>query len=252
VTSELPTNGRNGVSQEMSRILRPDIHSSLHGIDGGYVDTLGERDALGPHVGQRAFHSKVLALIYERIWRPGTARLFFGARMRESRERRVLLDMLRLTSEERVVDVGCGPGNYTRPLAKIVHDGLVVGVDASVPMLSRAVRKGDDPNLVYVRGDAGALPFVDRSFDAACCVGVLHVIENPMAALDEMTRVLSPGGRLSILTTCGKERSKRSRGGIVIFRRGDVTRALAERGFVDVRQRVVRRGQFVAGSLPSS
>ena len=47
-------------------------------LDGDYLDVLGERDAMGPHLGQQVFRSKVLPKIYERFWRPAVSFVFLG------------------------------------------------------------------------------------------------------------------------------------------------------------------------------
>ena len=115
----------------------------------------------------------------------------------------IAADMLALGPGERVLDVGCGPGNFTRRFAPVVGDGLVVGLDASRTMLAGRRRAGA-LNIAYVRGDAGALPFRAASFDGICCFAALYLIEEPMRAIDEMVRVLAPGGRLALLSSCNR------------------------------------------------
>jgi SAM-dependent methyltransferase len=214
----------------------------------GYIDALGERDALGPHQSQQAFGRKALPPVYERIWRPLTARVFFGLTgPRAATEREMTVEMLDLSAEDRVLDVGCGPGNYTRRLAQDAPNGLTVGIDASAAMVTAATKRENPPNIVYARADASALPFRDEAFDVVCCVGVIHMTSNPMAALDEMVRVLAPGGRLAIVATCGRKGSATHvRKGITVFSRDQLTGALIDHGLVDVGQRVIRRGQFVS------
>ena len=53
-----------------------------------------------------------------------------------------------------------------------------------------------------MRGDAVELPFRDASFDAVCCFAALHLFAEPFVALDHMARVLTPGGRIAIFTSC--------------------------------------------------
>jgi SAM-dependent methyltransferase len=218
----------------------------------GYVDVLGSADPIGPHRGQQVFRKRVLVSIYERLWRPIVARFFFGLRgPRAAAELRLTVKMLEVSPGDRLIDVGCGPGNYTRGLAEAAGDGLVVGIDASEAMVAAAAKRGGGASLAYVRGDASALPFVDGQFDGACCVGVIHLIEDPMAALDEIVRVLSPGGRLTIAATCGREgASVRVRGGMTIFARNELTEELSARGCIEIGQRVIGRGQIVSARKP--
>src|SRR5579859_3117217 len=169
----------------------------------GYLDVIGEEDPTGAHPGQRWMASSTLPLIYERLWRPVGGRLLMGLSGPSMEgERRAAVAMLALAGSERVLDVGCGPGNLTRPLARAVGEGMVVGLDASRTMLARAVLETRSPNIAYVRGDASALPFRDGSFDAVCCFAALYLIERPMEALEEMVRVLASGGRLALLASC--------------------------------------------------
>jgi SAM-dependent methyltransferase len=87
-----------------------------------------------------------------------------------------------------VVEVGVGTGRVAAPLAE---RGLrLTGVDASAGMLARAREKQVDP---LVRASAYALPFCDAAFDAALFVHVLHLLEQPRAAIREGCRVARKG-----------------------------------------------------------
>jgi SAM-dependent methyltransferase len=226
----------------------------------GYLDLLGDEDPTGSHPGQRLMASRVLPLIYEGLWRPLGGRLLMGAMGPGMRgEHRVALEMLSLSGGERVLDVGCGTGNFTRTFARAAGDGVVVGLDASRTMLARAVRETDSDNVAYLRGDAGALPFGDGSFDAICCFAALYLIERPMRAVDEIVRVLAPGGRIALLSSCNRgplpasinSPLVRSLTGVRVFGRDELTRALTARGLVDVQQHVSGLAQFVAARKPT-
>jgi ubiquinone/menaquinone biosynthesis C-methylase UbiE len=162
-----------------------------------------------------------------------------------------------------VLDIACGPGNFSREFARAVGEtGLVVGIDASRPMLERAVRDvsaaGVD-NLAFVHGDAVGLPFRDQSFDAVCCFAAFHLFDDPFKALDQMRRVLTPGGRIALFTTChGSSAPLRTfesvmerRSGMRMFEPKEITGALERRGFIDIRQRISGFTQFVGGRLAS-
>jgi SAM-dependent methyltransferase len=251
--NHLAQSSSNGV-KEMITLLQPVVDGVSPQLTAGYVDVLAGHDAMGPHRGQQVFHKKFLAFVYERLWRPIVSRAFFGLfGPGPAAERRLALEMLDVSSGDRVIDVGCGPGNYTRDLAVAAGDGLVVGIDASGAMVAAAAKRSSRPNTAYLRGDACALPFEDGTFDAACSVGVIHMIEKPMLALEEIVRVLAPGGRLMIVVSCaGEGRPGRSKNGVTVFARNEVTDWLRERGFVDIDQRVVRRGQFVSARKPAT
>ena len=163
-------------------------------LQDGYLDLLGDEDPTGSTPGPALDGQPCAAPIYERLWRPLGGRLLMGAAGPGMRgEHRIALEMLALAGGEQVLDVACGPGNFTRSFAQAAGDGLVVGLDASRTMLARAVQETDADNVAYLRGDACALPFRDASFDAICCFAALYLIECPMRALDEIARVLSAG-----------------------------------------------------------
>ncbi|HXR29269.1 MAG TPA: methyltransferase domain-containing protein [Solirubrobacteraceae bacterium] len=220
----------------------------------GYLDLLGEQDPTGPHPGQQWMASRALPLIYERLWRPLGGRLLMGVTGPDPHaEQRLALEMLALGAGERVLDVGCGPGNFTRTFARSAGDGLVVGLDASRTMLARAVADTHEQNTAYIRGDACALPFRDASFDAVCCFAALYLIEHPMRALDEIVRVLAPGGRVALLASCSRgplpagvtSPLVKALTGVRMFGREELTGPLAAHGLGEIEQRVTGLAQFV-------
>jgi demethylmenaquinone methyltransferase / 2-methoxy-6-polyprenyl-1,4-benzoquinol methylase len=95
---------------------------------------------------------------------------------------------------ERILDIACGTGTSTVPLAK--SGATVVGVDFSPAMIAEAVRK--HPKLEFREADAMKLPFGDDEFDAVTISFGLRNVQQPKVALAEMYRVLKPGGRLVV------------------------------------------------------
>src|SRR4051794_26548666 len=134
--------------------------------------------------------SAVVPRIYEHVWRPVLAPLLMAGRRDE---RALALDMLAIGAGDSVLDVGCGPGNFTRAFARASGDGLVVGLDASRTMLEQAAREANPPNVRYVRADAAAVPFRDASFAAVCCFAALYFISRPFAVVRPLsgTRVFA-------------------------------------------------------------
>jgi ubiquinone/menaquinone biosynthesis C-methylase UbiE len=112
-------------------------------------------------------------------------------------------------------------------------------------------------NVVLIRGDATALPFADASFDAVCCFAALHLFADPFAALDQMRRMLAPGGRIALMTSVRRRLTARAlkpvieRGsGMRLFESDEIVSALEQRGLTGIHQRLAGTVQFVGGRLP--
>ena len=103
---------------------------------------------------------------------------------------------------ERVVDVGCGAGIDSLIAAKKVgSEGRVIGVDMTPSMLEkarRAARETGLENVEFRQGYAEALPVEDGWADVVISNGVLNLMPDKAATLEEMSRVLKPEGRLQI------------------------------------------------------
>jgi SAM-dependent methyltransferase len=107
-----------------------------------------------------------------------------------------------LAPGEHVVDVGCGAGIDTLIAAKMVGPtGTVVGVDMTPAMLDKArtnAAAAGFTNTRFHQGLAELLPVEDRWADIVISNGVLNLFPDKFGALQEMARVLRPGGRLQI------------------------------------------------------
>ena len=231
----------------------------------GYLDLLGVevagRDDQPRTPAQWAMRNGVVAAVYQRGWRAGL-NLAMGLRgPSPEQERREAVRVLELGGEQRVLDVACGPGNFTHVFAAaLTGDGLAVGLDASRPMLDEAVARNVVPRAAYLRADARRVPFPDASFDAVCCYAALYLVPEPFSVLVEMLRVLAPGGRIALMTSYrgswAPERALRSAvgaaAGMRLFERDELTGVLAAGGLVDIRQRVHGAMQFVEARRPLS
>ena len=109
----------------------------------------------------------------------------------------LVLDLAIRSGDEVVVDVGCGNGAYLAELARRRHHGFVVGVDLSRGMLEAAHRA--TPAAHLATADACALPLRDACADLALAMHMLYHVLEPARAVDEMRRVLTPGGRLVVV-----------------------------------------------------
>ena len=91
---------------------------------------------------------------------------------------------------KQILDVGCGPGLFSAPLAK---ENQLVGIDLSLEMLKLA-----RPELVPVRGEGALLPFKNHSFDVVLAIEVLQHFGEPAPLLREILRVIKPGGQVVV------------------------------------------------------
>jgi ubiquinone/menaquinone biosynthesis C-methylase UbiE len=243
-------------------LLEPGARERGRLAPGGYFDLLGPEPPGSTGLAQDLMLTGVVPRIYERWWRPALGRVakgVFGPGMPD--EHRIARLLLGLSPGDGVLDVACGTGNFTRDFARAVGtDGLVVGIDVSETMLTRAVADTAAAGLdqaAYIRGDAQELPFRDQSFDAVCCFAAFHLFADPMRALDRMKEVLTPGGRIALFTSVrGRSAPVRTveslltaRSGARMFEQDEVVRALERRGFVDIQQRITGITQFVGGRL---
>jgi len=103
---------------------------------------------------------------------------------------------------QQVVDVGSGAGIDSLIAANMVGtDGHVVGVDMTAAMLEKARSASAEAsieNVEFREGYGEALPVADEWADLVISNGVLNLMPDKLAALQEMARVLQPGGRLQI------------------------------------------------------
>jgi SAM-dependent methyltransferase len=110
-----------------------------------------------------------------------------------------------LSSGDRVLDAGCGPGAITLGLAQAVGPhGLVVGVDAEPSQVEAARRAAHAAGVVNVRfevGRAESLARPDAAFDAALAHGLIEHLAEPLTAVRELRRVVRPGGLVALCSS---------------------------------------------------
>ncbi|AZM53067.1 SAM-dependent methyltransferase [Streptomyces sp. WAC 01529] len=119
---------------------------------------------------------------------------------RTLRQARILADALGPATARAatVLDIGCGDGSAAATAAPLLAGHRVIGVDWSQDALKRA-----HAHLPYVvRGELtdGGLPFADGAADAVLFSEVIEHLVDPDSALDELRRVLRPGGHLMLST----------------------------------------------------
>ena len=252
-----------GRALERARALATTDAGNALELRDGYLDDVGGFLPKSTGSVQDIMLTGALPKVYERWWRPAWGRIAKGVRGPSMEdEHRIARRLLELHPGDAVLDVACGTGNFTRRFARAVGpEGLAVGVDLSETMLARAVRDtrsaGLDHQAAYVRAGAEKLPFLDHTFDAACCFAGLNLMADPHAAIADMARVLAPGGRIALFTSA-QFRTPGLRlwqtlatvpSGMTMFGQDELTGALAANGFEDVRVLLSGTTQFVGGVL---
>ncbi|PQM49184.1 Demethylmenaquinone methyltransferase [Mycobacterium talmoniae] len=236
------------------QLLDPDRCPRIDTADHGYFDVLGDGAPPVYNLAQQLMHTRIYSAAYQ-VARPIGLKLASGLRApgRDADRARVSA-WLGLRSGSTVIDIGCGPGNFTGWFGtQVAPDGLAVGVDASPAMLRRAVADNSGGCVAYLRGDAENLPFADGVADAVSCLAALYLINNPSQAVSELTRVLKPGGRVVILTSLipgGTRTPVRSAvldtlSGIRWFGRHEVTTLLGDAGCTGIEQHIDGLAQTV-------
>lgn len=103
-----------------------------------------------------------------------------------------------LKSPMRLLDFGCGPGTITVDLAEhLLPDGSVVGIDSSEEVIDQAQSNADEKgvtNIEFAVNSVYDTGYSDDSFDAAYAHQVLQHLSEPVRALNEVRRILRPGG----------------------------------------------------------
>jgi ubiquinone/menaquinone biosynthesis C-methylase UbiE len=114
----------------------------------------------------------------------------------------VVLPQMELSSNERVVDLGCGDGWACRSLAAVIPEGLVIGLDASNDLVRNARAKSVDfENIIYIWGNAEQIPWQADFFTAGLCIDSLAAFADPLRSLRELHRVLVPCGRVWMIAS---------------------------------------------------
>ena len=117
--------------------------------------------------------------------------------------RRLAVRRMRFLRTNRFLDVACGTGDLGIEAAAHYSPISVVGLDFVKEMTDAAARKaqakGLSSRIVFVNGDATALPFPDNNFDVAGIAFGIRNIPDRMRALREMMRVIVPGGQVMVL-----------------------------------------------------
>ncbi|MBU7001700.1 MAG: methyltransferase domain-containing protein [Theionarchaea archaeon] len=199
--------------------------------------------------------------VYESwFWRSGPyGNIVFGISFDD--EFKLISNIHQIKGKKSLVDIACGPGIYSRPFARQLNEGTVVGLDLSMPMLEYASTKAQHiNNLFFIHGDAQDLPFFENSLDGANCCGALHLFPDIPRTLKGVLRVLKPGAHFTVATVKVPNIGPVSRklsywyhryGGVKSFVPEELERLFGEAGFTDfVCHHAVRWWTIVSAQKP--
>jgi len=102
-------------------------------------------------------------------------------------------------SATRVLDVATGTAAVAIELARAVPGRTVVGIDQSPEMLATARERAHGLPIELLEGRAESLPFADGEFDALTFTYLLRYVDDPLATMRELARVVRPGGTVAML-----------------------------------------------------
>jgi SAM-dependent methyltransferase len=239
-------------------------------IDAGRVDVAARRvdgylDVLAAAPPARTGASLLMRtwfypLIYEEI-RPIALRFATGLTgLGRDDDRDRTRDLLGLAPGHVVLDVACGPGNFTGYFGSVVGpDGLAIGLDASEPMLRQAVKTNAGDAVAYLRADAGRIPLPDGCVDAATCYAALYLVNDAHSVVGEIARVVRPGGRIALLTSFSGRLPGTKIGtavtglatGVRFFGRDEIASWLREAGMTDVHTEISGLAQTITATVPT-
>jgi ubiquinone/menaquinone biosynthesis C-methylase UbiE len=150
---------------------------------------------------------RVIAAAYAQFGRPtgfwGRAAGVVMAHRSSNRRRNAwAVSLLEVGPEDRVLEIGFGPGLAIAELSRSAHAGYACGLDHSELMLRRASRRNADGirrGVVDLRlGSVEALPAFDAPFDRILAVNALLFWDEPDARLEQLRRLLRPGGLIAV------------------------------------------------------
>jgi ubiquinone/menaquinone biosynthesis C-methylase UbiE len=113
-----------------------------------------------------------------------------------------VVDLLEIKPNDRVLEVGFGPGMVIRRLLDLASAGYVAGIDISEEMVRQAKARNLDAvqsgRAELRQGSVANLPFPDGSFDKALAINSMQVWADPVEGLRELRRVLKDDGQIAL------------------------------------------------------
>jgi ubiquinone/menaquinone biosynthesis C-methylase UbiE len=147
--------------------------------------------------------------------------------------------LLNVQANDHVLEIGFGPGIGIQLVSEKATNGLTAGVDLSQTMVQVAYKRNSAAiqagRVELKQGDVAALPYGDDSFDKAFAIHSIYFWPKPTQGLQELRRILKPGGLLA-MTILPKDKWKRTPPADIFtfYGAGDIERLFSESGFREI------------------
>ena len=155
------------------------------------------------------------------------------------------VSLLNIQPEDRILEIGFGPGVSTQYASEKAAKGFVAGIDHSETMVQAARRRNaaaiQAGRIDLKQGDVASLPYPDESFDKAFSIHSIYFWPKPVDCLKELRRVLKPGGLLAVTILPKDKWSDRQIGEssqVTLYFGQDLARLFSDAGFREVRVEV--------------
>ena len=154
------------------------------------------------------------------------------------------LDAYRLLTFEKgdhVLEIGFGNGAFINKIVDLIEPGIFSGIDISDTMIRAAKRRNksliETGMVELIKAPAGQLPFADQSFDKVFTVNTIYFWENPEQVMQEIKRVLKPGGFfvVSMGTKEAMEKNGYFKERFTLYEKADVEKLFVDSGFTDLK-----------------
>ena len=130
-------------------------------------------------------HDSFLSKVYNRVFWSGT---------NDNEIAKKILSNIPDNFNGKILDVPVGTAVFTEKKWKSLKNSIVTCVDISTDMLDKAKERINEPNINFIQGDVGNLPFDDNSFDIILSMNGYHAFPDKDKAFREISRVLKKGG----------------------------------------------------------
>ncbi len=174
--------------------------------------------------------TRLESILYPIFGRPTGLLGRLGGRMMAGRKTDTIervVELLSIRPTDHVLEVGFGPGDGIQIASTVASEGFVAGVDYSRPMVEMAHDRNaaaiETGSVELQYGAAADLPYEDDRFDRAFSINSMQLWPDACAGLEEMRRVLKPGGTIALAFTSHAHQS-----------RDELVSVLSKAGFEDV------------------